>query len=353
MLTGVRLLGTILCCSACLTSYGQDKFSLLESWEFNWGQIQDLEVVFEETANAVDSDDGGLIHFQKSLLRCNGTHLLSRVERPAQAITWDQSYDFVAQSGMSLHQAPSLARPMGWIKLDDPGAPLLGLEWLCDLLHAPGLDAPQVARYGDYASLAALLLDPRSSLRPEPEIIDGCSALVLDVFDDANPGALWMTVWLDPQRNAVPLQWTLLGGAGEVRFACRLGDYCEYAGAWLPGRIERWLGSGFPNTGLVAVRQICVADGAAQVRVNAGLTPADCSVQFPVGTVVMDDSNGEGYVAARDGALITMDEAFARKAEAASEHAGMASAKSRLAWLGLAAALGFGSVFLARFLTRR
>ncbi len=353
MFARLRLPGILLCCAACSATYAQDKLSLLEAWEDNWGQIQDLEVVFEETAYAVNPDEAGLIPYQLALLRWNGTHLRSRVERPAQAITWDQSYDFVTETGMRLHTAPGLARPMGWINLEDFAASALGLEWLSDQLRAPGLDVAQSSRYGQYASLSVLLQDPLSRLRPEPATVDGRSTWVLDVYSDTSPSVPWMTVWLDPHRSAMPVQWVLLDSRGTVRFACRLREYCEYDGIWLPSTIERWLGSGFPATGLIAVRCIREVNSAPQIRLNSGLTPVDCSVEFPPGAVVMDDSDGEGFVVVGDGRLAPMSEVFARTERTNLKSASAGPGGAELTWLGLAGMLGFGSVFAARFLARR
>lgn len=346
------VLFSVLCCTATLGAE-VTKESLKNAFDQNWGFIQDLEIRLEQTTAGTGTNGEEPIPFQSALLRSDGMHVLAREERPAGGIVLEQSYDFATSEGMRLDSAPALGRPHGYIHTDDSCATMLGVQWLTDLLRAPGVDVDQVARYGEYANLSGLLSSPNSRLRSETEIVNGRTAAVLDVFREAGSARPWFTVWLDLERNSVPLQWTLLNDlTGDIRFACRFSEYAEFDGAWLPLTVERYMGPGFPNSGLIAQRRVNMDDGVAQIHVNQGLTPADCTVQFPSGTLVMDVSGGEFYIARAERSLIPMQEAFAaaRKALPIARRHDPASS-----WLGpsaLALGLGFASVLITRYFVR-
>jgi hypothetical protein len=194
----------------------------------------------------------------------------------------------------------------------------------------------------EHMCLSAMLQDSESVVRPDLETVDGRSAAVLDVF---RSGALAASVFLDVERNAVPLEWRMYRlHDGALRDTQRLRDYREYNGAWLPTRLELTWGPGSALSGS-QVMTVSVQNGAPAILVNSGLSVEDCTVQFPPGAVVMDESAGTWFLAhtGDDAAL----RAVYASAQGSAPRASLAHWSTVLIGAMLAAATGFGLRFIA------
>lgn len=84
-----------------------------------------------------------------------------------------------------------------------------------NMLH----ERPNDGRSSATGSLIGVLSDPRATVRPEQEIVGGVNAYVVDLVSEG--GGYGITVWIDPERGALPLRQ-------EYSLPTRGGKYAEY-----------------------------------------------------------------------------------------------------------------------------
>lgn len=84
-----------------------------------------------------------------------------------------------------------------------------------NMLH----ERPDDGRSSATGSLIGILSDPRTIVRPEQEVVGGVSAYVVELV--SADGGFGMTVWIDPERGALPLRQ-------EYALPTRGGKYTEY-----------------------------------------------------------------------------------------------------------------------------
>jgi len=311
---------------------------LLERWESNWVAVADLEVTFElRNSGPATGGADGIIPFVVYTLRSNGIQYLSREVIPGRGIVNEASYDPSLHLGWRYNNS---GRGHGWISARDQayaGAP----RWLSDLLRPPAW--ADYNPWGEHVRLSALLKSPTSHLRQALEQVDGRQAAVLDVYGEpqqASGQTLALSVWLDLERNAVPLRWVMYDQlSGLPRHTTLLGEYRSFDGTWLPMVISSTVGAGELAGTMSELRVQTNPDGPA-VRLNAGLTPDECTVQFPPGTYVTNDQTEEWFIAR--GATTPEDairEVYASGRDAATRETPPPRLHGAL-WLGTAALAG-------------
>ncbi|MCG3129169.1 MAG: hypothetical protein CHACPFDD_04079 [Phycisphaerae bacterium] len=315
-----------------------DLSDLRASWESNWAGLSDIEVAFDHEWNT-----------------SSATTAYSFVYRWADhAIFWDST-----ETGTARGQLVSFDSVKGtgrrWIK---NGSVMSGsrnyvagggTDWSLTLLRNPY--HPDSPNHWKHTDLGALLAHSKSVVRPEGEVVDGRDATVVDVIDLYDspdfPNSLTMTVWLDAERNAVPLLWTYYPRPGAGGITGRLSDYVQVGGRWFPLRAQLLHGIG-PNAGVSSEMRVKVVAGAPSIRVNQGLSAADVAVAIPPRAPVVNEDTGELYVAS--GPRSTRDVL----ADAFDAGASLRGSQHRAWFFAGAGALGICCAFMARWrFTRR
>ena len=270
------------------------KQALRAAWQAQWARVHDLEISTTLTNGRTGVTlPGSMIRELAWTLRWDGRRFWWRETQPGSPLAAAISIDTQTRQRRMLYFFDD-GRPRGEIRTFS--GPYLGATlYLAEMLYPPE-GRPAADALSDL--LAAP--DTHTALRPATELVDDRQAAVLDVFGppDSNlAGQVIRTIWLDVQRNAVPLMQQWYAPDGRVRFTTRLRNYVEAApGVWLPTRIESL--DAFRHVGVLRVLQVARdADGRPLIRVNSGLTAEDCTVQFPPGTLVTNADTGDWYVA--------------------------------------------------------
>jgi len=335
------VLGTILVVAGTAIAAPPSKQALRTAWEAQWARISDLEVVCTLTNQSPGGAlPTGMIRALSWTLRWDGRRYWWREAQPGSTLAAAVSIDTQTRERRLLYYFDD-GSPRGEIRTL-AGQYLGATLWLVEMLRPPeGHPATD--------SLSDLLAAPDSvtSLRPATELVDDRQAAVLDVFGAAGSdaeGQVVRTIWLDVERNAVPLKQQWYGLDGSVRFTTYLRGYVEAAeGVWLPTRIESL--DGFRHRGVTRVLRVAVdSDGRPQIRINTGLTADDCTVQFPPGTVVVNADTGSSYVAVAD-ELPAQELLFRLYAAGAGDARRFNQDVPVGWWLALAAAVASGGLF--------
>lgn len=266
------------------------KDALLTLWQANWAGVSDIEARFAHhwvsgIPNSVS--DASFLFRWREAGQIYGD--MSHGENQGKIASFD------AVTGESRRRGkpqPFLGRSM----LTDMVAGN-GTEWASYSLRTPYPDTCEY--YPKLWDLSALLSHSDSVVRPDLEMVDDRSVVVLDVYDlfPNQQVPLNMTVWLDPARNAVPLQWEFYQGVNtSVTSTALLSAYEQIGSTWFATNIQLFHGGG-PHRGLVSEIQVSLdADGARHIRPNIGLTYSDVVIHFYPRAPVMNDDDGTLYL---------------------------------------------------------
>ncbi len=318
------------------------KSELLAAWESQWQRVQDMEVSFTWLNHRADpSAPGGPIPELSVTFRWDGTRWWWAGKTPDFPRTGELSYDPVTRQQRILYYLNENDRPRGEIRTTDQGYPA-GLVYLGRLMRP-------VWTAGNNTALSELLSSSDSVVRDQTEWVDGRETAVVDLYGPKGSlveGQVYRTVWLDIERNAVPLKVEWYGIDGRVEWTVLLRDYVQVSGVWLPMRVLTFDGGIYgpgASSELIVGRN---ASGEPEIAINSGLTADDCTVQYPPGTLVTNADSGEWYVATASDA--PRPEVLDRIYAVGQRHRQRWSLSTALSfrwWLALAAAVASGGLF--------
>lgn len=254
---------------------GDDLDALAAAWERNCNSIADLEVRFEQVWTQTRGPDAERQVPRAEYLyrwRSDGLLYWKGVFPGSTAAETEVSYDCAMNLGKR-RVRPGVA-VVGSRNYAVGG----GTAWALYSLRSPY--PRESGEWSERCDLSALLSRPDAALRPVGEVVDGRPCVVVELPErQATPA---MTLWLDPERNAAPLQWTMSWAAGRTTTA-KLSGYVNLMGCWLPTVI------GLDHNGESVIR-VAMAAAGPDIRVNCGLTESECSVTLPKRGVVNEDT---------------------------------------------------------------
>lgn len=155
------------------------------------------------------------------------------------------------------------------------------------------LAAPQPGGFGiDDGSLESLLA--RGTLRGELEWIDGVPCHVVDATRD---GVRYATIWLDAERDLLPMRRVVYAADGSVASEVTVDDavFVNDGAAWLPASWQ----TRFRARGETFSTQTVVH--AESIELNAPIEDSEFAIEFPPGTAVADQVSGITYRVAETG----------------------------------------------------
>ncbi len=155
------------------------------------------------------------------------------------------------------------------------------------------LAAPQPGGFGiDDGSLESLLA--RGTLRGELEWIDGVPCHVVDATRD---GVRYATIWLDAERDLLPVRRVVYSADGNMASEVTVDDavFVDDESTWLPASWQ----TRFRARGETFSTQTVVH--AESIELNGPIEDSEFAIEFPPGTAVADQVSGITYRVSESG----------------------------------------------------